>query len=148
MGVKAAKVAAYIGDMNKYPDKGRERDKLMSKARRDLDWRKQFDLALFPEIENGTLRYANRNEGLLALIPPILVGVAMAAAGGWLFWRRGWPWLLLGSGAGIVIYALPAEMTGMIFGNAAEVLMALGLVLSAAHWLRQPRPQPGLSPAP
>lgn len=48
-GVKAAKVAAYIGDMNKYPEKGRERDKQMSKARRDLDWQKQFDLALFPE---------------------------------------------------------------------------------------------------
>jgi phosphomethylpyrimidine synthase len=48
-GVKAAKVAAYIGDMNKYPDRGRERDKLMSKARRDLDWQKQFELALFPE---------------------------------------------------------------------------------------------------
>jgi phosphomethylpyrimidine synthase len=48
-GVKAAKVAAYIGDMNKYPEKGRERDKAMSKARRDLDWQKQFELALFPE---------------------------------------------------------------------------------------------------
>lgn len=48
-GVKAAKIAAYIGDMNKYPEKGRERDKQMSKARRDLDWGKQFDLALFPE---------------------------------------------------------------------------------------------------
>ncbi|TYO98456.1 phosphomethylpyrimidine synthase [Geothermobacter ehrlichii] len=48
-GVKAARVAAYIGDMNKYPEKGRERDKLMSKARRDLNWEKQFELALFPE---------------------------------------------------------------------------------------------------
>lgn len=48
-GVKAAKVAAYIGDMNKYPERGRERDKEMSKARRDLDWERQFALALFPE---------------------------------------------------------------------------------------------------
>lgn len=48
-GVKAAKVAAYIGDMNKYPERGRERDKTMSKARRDLNWNKQFELALFPE---------------------------------------------------------------------------------------------------
>jgi phosphomethylpyrimidine synthase len=48
-GVKAAKIAAYIGDMNKYPERGRERDKAMSKARRDLDWQKQFDLALYPE---------------------------------------------------------------------------------------------------
>ena len=48
-GVKAAKIAAYIGDMNKYPEKGRERDRQISKARRDLDWEKQFSLALYPE---------------------------------------------------------------------------------------------------
>ncbi len=49
MGVKAAKIAAYIGDMNKYPDRGRKRDKEMSKARRDLDWERQFSLALYPD---------------------------------------------------------------------------------------------------
>ncbi len=49
IGVKAAKIAAYIGDMNKYPERARERDKQMSKARRDLDWQKQFELALYPE---------------------------------------------------------------------------------------------------
>jgi len=49
LGVKAAKIAAYIGDMNKYPEKGRQRDKEMSKARRDLDWPRQFELALYPE---------------------------------------------------------------------------------------------------
>jgi phosphomethylpyrimidine synthase len=49
LGVKAAKIAAYVGDMNKYPDRMRERDKEMSKARRDLDWEKQFQLALYPE---------------------------------------------------------------------------------------------------
>jgi phosphomethylpyrimidine synthase len=48
-GVKAAKIAAYIGDMNKYPERMRERDKQMSKARRDLNWQKQFELALFPD---------------------------------------------------------------------------------------------------
>ncbi len=48
-GVKAARIAAYVGDMNKYPEKSRQRDKEMSKARRDLDWQRQFELALFPE---------------------------------------------------------------------------------------------------
>ncbi len=48
-GVKAARIAAYIGDMNKYPEKGRQRDMEMSKARRDLNWEKQFQLALYPE---------------------------------------------------------------------------------------------------
>ncbi len=48
-GVKAARVAAYIGDTAKYPERGRQRDLAMSKARRDSDWEKQFDLALFAE---------------------------------------------------------------------------------------------------
>jgi len=47
-GVKAAKIAAYIGDMNKYKEKGRERDREMSKARRDSDWEKQFRCAIYP----------------------------------------------------------------------------------------------------
>ena len=49
MGVKAAKIAVYIGDMNKYKDSCRERDKEMSKARRDSNWDKQFKWALFEE---------------------------------------------------------------------------------------------------
>jgi phosphomethylpyrimidine synthase len=48
-GVKAARTAAYIGDTAKYPDKGRRRDMAMSKARRDSDWAKQYELALFSQ---------------------------------------------------------------------------------------------------
>lgn len=47
VGVKAARVAVHIGDMNKYKERGRARDKEMARARRDLDWEKQFALALF-----------------------------------------------------------------------------------------------------
>jgi phosphomethylpyrimidine synthase len=54
MGVKAAKIAAYIGDMNKYKESGRERDREMSKARRDSDWDKQFKYALFEEDARNT----------------------------------------------------------------------------------------------
>ena len=54
MGVKAAKIAAYIGDMNKYKEAGRERDKEMSKARRDSDWDKQFKYALFEDDARNT----------------------------------------------------------------------------------------------
>lgn len=43
-GVMAAKIAAYIGDMIKY--KNRDRDREMSLARRGLDWKKQFELAI------------------------------------------------------------------------------------------------------
>jgi phosphomethylpyrimidine synthase len=48
-GVKAARIAAHIGDMNKYPERGRERDREMSKARRELNWERQFELALYPD---------------------------------------------------------------------------------------------------
>ena len=49
VGVKTAKIAVYIGDMNKYKESGRVRDKEMSKARRDSDWEKQFSYALFED---------------------------------------------------------------------------------------------------
>ncbi len=48
-GVKAARLAAHIGDLSKYPERTRPRDLAMSKARRDLNWEEQFAQALFPE---------------------------------------------------------------------------------------------------
>ena len=48
-GVKAARTAAYIGDTAKYPETARQRDLEMAKARRDSDWKKQYELSLFPE---------------------------------------------------------------------------------------------------
>ena len=44
-GVRTAKIAVYIGDMIKYGR--RERDRDISRARRDLDCEKQFALALY-----------------------------------------------------------------------------------------------------
>ncbi len=48
-GVRVARLGAYIGDTAKYPERIKSRDMAMSKARRDLDWEKQFAHALFPE---------------------------------------------------------------------------------------------------
>ncbi|MDD4331375.1 MAG: phosphomethylpyrimidine synthase ThiC, partial [Methanosarcinaceae archaeon] len=48
-GVKTSKIAAHIGDMVKYPDRAREWDLAMGRARRDLDWEKMYSLALDPE---------------------------------------------------------------------------------------------------
>jgi phosphomethylpyrimidine synthase len=48
-GVKVARLAVHIGDLTKYPEKTRNRDIAMSKARRDLDWQGQFAHALFAE---------------------------------------------------------------------------------------------------
>jgi 5-hydroxybenzimidazole synthase len=44
-GVRMSKIAVYIGDMVKLGKK--ERDCEISKARRDLKWEDQFDLALY-----------------------------------------------------------------------------------------------------
>ena len=49
IGVKAAKISAYIGDMNKYKESRRIKDREISKARRDSDWEKQFKFAMFGE---------------------------------------------------------------------------------------------------
>ena len=46
-GVIASRIAAHIGDMIKL--KHTEKDKLMAKARRDMDWHRQFELAIDPE---------------------------------------------------------------------------------------------------
>ncbi|MCC6345652.1 MAG: phosphomethylpyrimidine synthase ThiC [Nitrospirales bacterium] len=46
-GVIASKIAAHIGDMIKH--KNTQQDKLMSKARRDMQWKQQFELCIDPE---------------------------------------------------------------------------------------------------
>jgi phosphomethylpyrimidine synthase len=48
-GVKAARIAAHIGDLGKLKEKTHPWDKKMSIKRRDMDWEAQFELAMFPE---------------------------------------------------------------------------------------------------
>jgi len=47
VGVKAAKVAAHAGDIVKLRGRADKRDLNMSLARRDIDWEKQFSIALY-----------------------------------------------------------------------------------------------------
>jgi len=56
-GVISARIAAYIGDMVKL--KKRNRDKEMSIARRDLDWHKQFELAI---TKDEAIRIRNKRQ--------------------------------------------------------------------------------------
>ncbi len=58
-GVMAARVAAHVGDMVKLKD--RARDKAMSKARRDLDWKRQFELCI--DRERAVEIKSKRNAG-------------------------------------------------------------------------------------
>ena len=48
-GVKAARIAAYIGDMNKYPEKGRRAGQGNEQGPPRPGLGTQFELALFPE---------------------------------------------------------------------------------------------------
>lgn len=58
-GVMAARVAAHVGDMVKL--KNRKPDRLMAKARRDLDWGKQLDLSI--DREKASEIRAKRSAG-------------------------------------------------------------------------------------
>ena len=49
IGVKAAKLAAHVGDVVKLRGKADQRDMQVSKDRRDLKWAKVFENLLFPE---------------------------------------------------------------------------------------------------
>lgn len=58
-GVRMCKIAAYIGDMIKYGR--RDKDMEIAKARRDLKWDKQFDLAMFGDTARA-IRDSRRPE--------------------------------------------------------------------------------------
>ncbi|HIE31485.1 MAG TPA: phosphomethylpyrimidine synthase ThiC [Methanosarcinales archaeon] len=48
-GVMAARIAAHVGDMIKYGDRARDWDLDMARARRELDWGRQYEIAIDPE---------------------------------------------------------------------------------------------------
>jgi hypothetical protein len=56
-------------------------------------------------------------------------------------WRR-WPWLFLGTLAGLTFLGVPPSRVGPIPGFFGDALNMLALVATAVHFLRQ-RPGPG-----
>jgi phosphomethylpyrimidine synthase len=49
-GTRVAKISAHIGDLVRVKDGYKmPRERQMADARRRLDWKEQFDLALFPD---------------------------------------------------------------------------------------------------
>ncbi|MCK4651522.1 MAG: phosphomethylpyrimidine synthase ThiC, partial [Methanosarcinales archaeon] len=48
-GVMASRIAAHVGDMIKYGDRARGWDLDMARARRDLDWGRQYEVAIDEE---------------------------------------------------------------------------------------------------
>ncbi len=67
---------------------------------------------------------------LLALPTMVVLGAA-------LWWRRRWPWLFVGSLAGLTFLGLPPSIVGPIPGFVGDALNMLALVATAVHFLRQ-----------
>ncbi len=55
IGVRAARLAAHIGDVVKLKGRADLRDKQLSKDRRDFRWERQFENLLFPDLARGIL---------------------------------------------------------------------------------------------
>jgi len=58
--VKTAKVAAHVGDMIKL--KKNSDDLNISKARRDIDWEKQFKYSIDPEYSRKLFKLKNKDD--------------------------------------------------------------------------------------
>jgi phosphomethylpyrimidine synthase len=60
IGVKAAKIAAHVGDMIKLKKNGDDLN--ISKARRDIDWEKQFKYSIDPEYSRKLFKLKNQDD--------------------------------------------------------------------------------------
>ncbi|MCA1916945.1 phosphomethylpyrimidine synthase ThiC [Methanospirillum hungatei] len=49
-GTRASVLAAHVGDLLAGREDARDREIMMGKARQELDWEKQFNLSLFPDV--------------------------------------------------------------------------------------------------
>lgn len=61
-GVMASRIAAHSADIVKNVKGSRERDQIISKARRDLDWETMFKMALDPEIARKRKKESESSE--------------------------------------------------------------------------------------
>lgn len=73
-------------------------------------------------------------------VVPLVVMLAYLGLGAGLWWRQGWPWLLLGMGVGSILLLMPLTW-GPLPRFAGEVLCAGVMVLAAVRHVRnQPPP--------
>jgi hypothetical protein len=120
-----------------------------------LSWRQ---ILLFPDLYPAcwadTLRYVPSVTPTQICIPgqagvslpgplpvaAILALPSMVVLGAALWWRRRWPWLFVGTLAGLTFLGLPPATVGPIPGFLGDALNMLALVTTAVHFLRHPRP--------
>ena len=122
-----------------------------------LSWR---EIVTFPELHPAcwadTLRYVpsvlatqactadQAGIGVPVALPAaaVLALPTMVLLGAALWWWRRWPWLFVGSLAGLIFLGLPTAQVGPVPGFFGDALNMVALVATAVHFLRQP-PVPG-----
>lgn len=124
---------------------------LLAAAFLALSWREiLFFPDLYPACWADTLRYVPSVNPAQACSPgqpgvgaPVALPVAAAVAlpgmvllGAGLWWRRRWPWLFVGSLAGLTFLGLPPARVGPIPGFFGDALNMVALVATAVHLLR------------
>ena len=70
-------------------------------------------------------------------VPSIITVIICLIAGAGIWWRRRWPWLAIAAVIMFVAAGVPASRFGPSAGNGGEVILQLGLVLTA--WRFRPR---------
>lgn len=130
---------------------------LLATAFMVLSWREILVPAeLYPACWADTLRYVPSVTPTQACTPgqpgvgvttPLPVSAALALPSmvllGAALWRwRRWPWLFLGTLAGLTFLGVPPSRVGPVPGFFGDALNMLALVATAVHFLRQ-RPGPG-----
>ena len=118
-----------------------------------LSWRQiLFFPELYPACWGDTLRYVpsvaptqicttgQAGVSLPGTLPvsAILALPSMVVLGAALWWRRRWPWLFVGTLAGLTFLGLPPATVGPIPGFFGDALNMLALVTTAVHFLRHP----------
>lgn len=112
-------------------------------------WQGLVSMDLQPACHNDTLRYAERlSENQLCMeysypadiierrgMPPlasIITIIGIAIIGGMVWRKSGWVWMCLAAIAMFITAAIPASVVGLWLGNAGEVILLLGMLLSLA----------------
>ena len=118
-----------------------------------LSWRQiLFFPDLYPACWADTLRYVTAVTPTQICSPgqagvnlpgnlPVAAMLAlpsMVVLGAALWWRRHWPWLFVGTLAGLAFLGLPPSRVGPVPGFFGDALNMLALVVTAVHLLRHP----------
>lgn len=94
----------------------------------------------------GTVRYVNAAASPVGPLPAIVSGLVVLAAGVALWWRVAFPWLALAALVMAVVSGAAAQVP--LLGNAGEVLLNAGVLLTAHRFAPGNPHRPAPAPIP